>query len=332
MALVLTGLAVSCVSTEQPASQPAAPARVWPPPPDEPRVVFVRNIYGPADVGQSPSVWRRIANWVTGERGQSLLLQKPLGVCLDETGNLCITDTGANAVIYCDFIHKQWRRWNAAGKITFQSPVSVARRNGIFYVADSQLGKILAFRDNGKLIFQISAPLKRPVGLAINGNELAVADSQAHCVFVFDLQGNFQFQIGKRGIGPGEFNFPTHVAFDSQNHLLVTDSLNSRVQVLTSDGKFLSQIGAGGNTSGYFGRPKGVAADTYDHIYVADAVFNNVQVFDLSGRLLLSLGESGTGPGEFGLPTGIAIGMDNLIYIADGYNHRVQVLKYIGQQ
>jgi DNA-binding beta-propeller fold protein YncE len=335
VAIAFAGLAVSCVSTKQetPASlAPNPPGPVWPLPPDEPRVVYIKSISGPADVGASLSVWTRMAQWVTGETGESKNFQKPFGVALDETGNLCVADMGANMVYYCDFARRQWRRWKAAGKIQFQSPVAVARQNGIFYVADSQLGKVLAFRDNGRLVFEIAAPLKRPVGLAIDGGTLAVADSQAHCIFVFDLQGNLRFKLGKRGIAPGEFNFPTHVAFDNQGHLLVTDSLNSRVQVFTADGKFMSQIGGAGDTSGYFGRPKGVAADTFGHIYVADAIFDNIQIFNLSGQLLLSLGESGTGPGQFGLPTGIAIGTNNLIYVADGYNRRVQVLKYIGQQ
>jgi len=330
-ALALAVMVISCVSTQN--QTPAAASNpVWPPPPDEPRVVFVKTITGPASIGQSPSVWHRVANWLVGSTGQSLDLQKPFGLTLDDTGNLCIADTGANAIYYCDFTHKKWRRWTAAGKIQFQSPVSVAGKNGIFYVADSQLAQVLAFRDDGKLLFEISAPLKRPVGLAIHDDSLVVVDSQAHCLFVFDLQGRFRSQFGHRGTGPGEFNFPTHVAFDDQGHLLVTDSMNSRIQVLTLDGKFISEIGSPGDTSGYFGRPKGVAADSFDHIYVADALFDNVQVFNLSGRLLLSLGESGTGPGEFGLPTGIAIGPDNNIYIADGYNRRIQVLKYIGQQ
>jgi DNA-binding beta-propeller fold protein YncE len=331
-ALALIGLAVSCVSTKQEIPVPNAASLVWPPPPDDPRVVFVKTISSPADIGQSPSVWSRMAKWVTGDTGGSRKLQKPFGIALDEIGNLCLTDTGNNTVCYLDFAHRQWRRWNAAGKIRFQSPVAVARRNGIFYVADSELGNVLAFRDDGKLVFQISAPLKRPVGLAIDGDELVVADSQLHSIFVFDLQGKFRFQFGKRGVGPGEFNFPTHVGVDGQGHLLITDALNSRVQVFTADGKFISQIGSGGDTSGHFGRPKGAAADTFRHIYVADALFDNIQIFDLSGRLLLSLGESGAGPGQFGLPNGIAIGADNRIYIADCYNHRVQVLKYVGQQ
>jgi DNA-binding beta-propeller fold protein YncE len=314
------------------ASAPPASNPVWPPAPDEPRVVYVRSLRAPRDIGQSPSVFKRLGHWITGETGESLSLQKPFGLALDESGNLCITDTGVNRVYYCDFKRKQWRSYDGIGKTHFASPVAVARKNGIFYVADSQLGKVFAFRDDGKPIWEISTPLVRPVGVAINDDALAVVDSQAHTVFVFDLQGKLRFQFGHRGVEPGEFNFPTHIATDRQGHLLVTDSMNSRVQVFDPTGKFISAFGGNGDTSGHFGRPKGVAADTFGHVYVADAMFDNVQVFDLKGELLLNIGQTGNGPGEFGLPGGVAIGPDNQIYVADGYNHRVQVLKYVGRQ
>jgi DNA-binding beta-propeller fold protein YncE len=327
----LMALVISAASAKQTANAPA-PNPVWPPAPDEPRVVYVRSLRAPGDIGQSASVFTRLGHWITGENGESVSLQKPFGLALDETGNLCITDTGANRVYYCDFKRKQWRAFDGVGKTKFASPVAVARKSGIFYVADSQLGKVFAFRDNGKPAWEISAPLLRPTGLAIANDSLAVVDSQAHTVFVFDLQGKPRFQFGHRGAAQGEFNFPTHVAADRQGHYLVTDSMNSRVQVFDLSGKFITALGSNGDTSGHFGRPKGVAADTFDHIYVADAMFDNLQVFDLSGRLLLNIGQSGNRPGEFGMPAGVAIGSDNQIYVADGYNHRVQVLQYVGQK
>jgi len=324
-------LAVSCVSEKPAAPVALMPHPSWPLPPDDPRVVFVKTITGPADIGHTPGFWHRLGNWITGDTGESENLQKPFGIALDAAGNLCLTDTGAGEVCYCDFARKKWLRWDAAGKIHFRLPVAVAHQNGIFYVADSELGEVLAFHDNGKLAFAVSRPLSRPVGLTIAGDELFVVDSAAHTVFVFDLAGQLRFQFGQRGVGPGEFNFPTHVSTDGHGRLFVTDSMNSRVQVFDLAGKYLSEIGSGGDTSGHFGRPKGVAVDAFGHVYVADALFDNFQIFDLSGRLLLTIGEAGTGIGEFGLPNGIAIGAANQIYVTDCYNHRVQVFKYVGQ-
>ncbi len=324
-------LVVSCVSHQPETTLASVSGRVWPPPPDAPRIRYVRSIAGPADIGHAPSAWKRLGNFITGERGERERLQKPFGVALDESGNLCVTDTGNHTVCYCNFAGKHWQLWQGLGKTNFVSPVAMVRRNGIFYIADSEPGKVFAFGADGREVFTISAPLQRPAGLTISGDSLAVADSQAHAIFIFDLRGRLRFQFGRRGTGPGEFNFPTHVAADNQGRLLVTDSLNSRIQVFDAAGKFLSQIGSAGDTPGHFGRPKGVAADSFGHIYVADAVFDNLQVFDLSGHLLMTLGQGGTEPGEFGLPAGIAIGTDNQIYVADSYNHRVQVFKYIGE-
>jgi len=309
---------------------PTGPA--WPPLPDVARVVFVRSITQPADVGIKGSALKRFANWFVGSAGDDKRLVNPFGIALDESGGFCVTDTGANRVCRFDAANQRWQQWDHIGNIHFAAPVAVAEKGGIIFVADSALGEVVAFDLTGKLQFEIKQGLTRPSGLAILGNQLYVSDAGCHCVGVFDLQGNRVTNFGERGTGPGEFNFPTHITADNQGHLLVTDSLNSRIQVLDASGKYLSEIGSAGDTSGHFGRPKGVAVDTFGHIYVADAVFDNLQIFDLSGRLLLSIGQTGTGPGEFGLPNGIAIGADNRIYVTDPGNHRIQVFQYVGQQ
>ncbi|PWU14684.1 MAG: 6-bladed beta-propeller [Verrucomicrobia bacterium] len=325
-------LCSSCSGLHRVPSAAAAAAPVWPLAPDQPRIRYVRSIATPADIGSGPGRWKRVVNFFTGETTEEERFAKPFAVALDEAGNLCLADTGKNAVYYFDLAHKKWHRWTAAGKQAFAFPVAVACRKGVFYVADSELGKILAFGEDGREVLTIAAPLQRPAGLAFLGDSLIVADSQAQMVRIFDLAGHQKLQFGKRGLGPGEFNYPTHVGTDSQGHVLVTDSLNSRVQVFDSSGNFVAQIGGPGDAPGSFGRPKGVAADSFGHIYVVDALFDTVQVFDLSGRFLLPWGEGGTRPGQFGVPAGIAISQNNLIYVADSYNRRVQVFEYLGEQ
>jgi DNA-binding beta-propeller fold protein YncE len=311
----------------------AAPSGpVWPPPPDAARVVYVQSITQPADVGIRGNALKRFANWFTGSAGGDKRLVNPFGIALDENGGFCVTDTGANRVCYYDAAKRRWQQWDHAGNVHFAAPVAAAIKGGVIFVADSALGEVVALDTEGKLLFEIKQGVARPSGLAILGEQLYVSDAGCHCVAVFDLHGNRISNFGERGTGPGQFNFPTHIAADSRGHLLVTDSLNSRVQVFDANGKYESEFGSAGDTSGHFGRPKGVAADSFGHIYVADAMFDNIQVFDLSGRLLLSLGVTGSGPGEFGLPNGIAISPDNRIYVTDPGNHRVQVFQYVGQQ
>src|SRR5437870_284512 len=112
--LALAGVAISCVSAKHEASVQSIPSPVWPPRPEAPRIRYVKSIASPADIGRSPSRWKRVVRFITGDSGERENLSKPFGVALDEAGNLCLTDTGNNTVCYCDLARRQWRRWGAA--------------------------------------------------------------------------------------------------------------------------------------------------------------------------------------------------------------------------
>lgn len=308
------------------------PLPVWPPPPQAPCIVYVRDIAGPQDIGAKLPFFTRLLDTVTGTGGDTRKLDRPFGLSLDESGNLLVTDTGANTVCCFDFARKKWLCWNAAGKRKFLSPVAAVRRGQTFFVADSALGEVLAFDEQGRLQFEITNHLERPTGLALLGDKLLVVDSHLHKIVVCGLRGEFISSFGKRGLGDGEFNFPTHVAVDARKNIYVTDSLNHRVQVFSEDGKFVRAFGGAGDGPGHFSRPKGVAADSAGHVYVVDAVFGNVQIFNAAGQLLLDFGRGGSGPGEFWLPNAIAINSRNEIFVSDAYNHRVQVFRYTGRE
>jgi sugar lactone lactonase YvrE len=327
------GFLAGCTNTKHGSkAEPPAVPLVWPSQPDAPRIAYVQAIAWPADLGIKSSALSRFGHWLTGsEKGNERFI-KPFGIALDENDNLCLTDTGANAVVYVDRAKKKWQRWDKVGKQRLVAPVAVVKRHGTIYVADSGLACVLALDENGKLLRQITNHLERPSGLALANEQLLVADSQRHCVVVFDLLGNYQSEFGRRGTGPGQFNFPTHLAADGAGNLFVTDSMNSRVQMMDAKGVFKSQMGGMGDSPGQFGRPKGLALDSFGHVYVLDALFDNLQVFDPAGPLLLSLGSTGAQLGEFWLPNGIAISRNNEIFVTDSYNHRIQVFKYIGTQ
>jgi sugar lactone lactonase YvrE len=292
----------------------------------------VQNFARPADLGIKRSALGRMANWLTGsEKGNEQLL-RPFGLAFDERDNLCLTDTAANAVWFFDLKARKCSRWDKVGFVRFESPVAMVARNGTCYVADSALG-VVAFNLAGKLLFIVTNHLSRPSGLAVDDRALWVVDAQRHCVVKFDLSGQFLSEFGHRGTGPGEFNFPTHLARDAESRLYVTDSLNGRVQLFDPEGHFLGQIGQFGDSPGCFSRPKGpkgVTVDALGHVYVADANFDNVQVFDRQGQILLNLGQAGRDSGQFWLPAGIAANHQNEVFVADSYNRRVQIFRYIG--
>lgn len=317
---------VVAAAADDPRALPA-----WPPPPAEPYVVYVRDIASPRDIGAKPSFFARLGNWITGAAKDKGRLDKPFGLSLDAAGNLLVTDTGDNSVSWLDFSRKKWTRWHAAGRTRFRCPVAVAHHGTTVFVADAVLGRVLAFDEKGDPLFEITQELERPSGLALQGDRIVIADSQRHQIVICDVQGRFVSKFGRRGGGPGEFNFPTHVSTDAAGRMYVTDALNCRIQVFDPDGQYLRSFGSAGDGPGYFSRPKGAAADTAGHIYVVDAVFDNIQVFDEQGQLLLNWGEAGPDPGQFWLPNAIAISRNNEIYVADSFNHRIQVFRYTGK-
>jgi DNA-binding beta-propeller fold protein YncE len=322
-------LCLSCAPA--PGSQPAA-APAWPPPPAEPCIVYVRDISAPKDIGAKAPFFSRLANTITGVRSDSKSLVRPFGLSLDEAGDLLVTDTDANTVSWLDVAHKKWERWTEVGDRKFLSPVAAVHRGPTFYVADTGLAEVIAFDEKGRQQFVITNELARPAGLALLDDHLLIVDSERHQVVICGLHGEFISKFGRRGLEPGEFNFPTHIAVDGRKQIYVTDSLNYRVQVFNAEGQFVRTFGSAGDGPGHFSRPKGVAVDPEGHVYVVDGVFGNVQIFNDQGRLLLDFGGAGTGPGQFWLPNAIAINSHNEIFVADAYNHRLQMFRYTGRE
>jgi len=307
------------------------PPLVWPPPPAEPRIVFVREIAGPQDIGVRPAALQRFANWITGVSNNHQKMDRPFGLSLDSSENLLVADTAAATVSYLDLAHKKWLHWSSIGDIRLLSPVSAVRHGSTFFVADSGLGEVIAFDKDGKIQFAITNELERPTGLALLDDRLLIVDSQRHQIVVCDMQGKPVSKFGRRGKELGEFNFPTHISVDDRHRIYVTDSLNCRIQVFDAGGHFLRAFGSAGDGAGRFSRPKGVAVDRDGHVYVVDGVFNNVQIFDDQNRLLLDFGEPGAAPGQFCLPNAIVINSKNEIFVADAFNHRLQMFRYLSK-
>lgn len=329
--LLLTGLLAACSGPRPPeaAARPAEPGRVWPAPPAEPRIQWIGEVTRPTDLDMPVPFISRLGNFITGgERGRERLV-RPFGIAVDEAGNLCITDSGAGAVSYYDLTRRQYRRWTEVGGQRFDFPVAVAKHQGLIYVADSGRQEVVVFTEQGKLQRRIREEVDRPSGLVLGHDRLYVAFANTHVIRVYDLQGRALFQFGRRGVGPGEFNFPTHLAVDGAGRIYVTDALNFRVQVFDREGVFLREIGSLGDGSGYFSRPKGVAVGANGEIFVSDALFDNVQIFDREGRFLMDFGSAGSLRGEYWMPAGLAVAPGGRIYLADSYNGRLQIFQLL---
>ncbi len=305
---------------------------VWPQPPQQPRIRFVKTVTRPEDMGIESSFWQRVWGVLVGREEAWFI--RPTGVAANGQ-TILVTDAGGQALWVLNPQTKQFQKLQSARGERLISPVAVAwGREKRIYVVDSYLREIFIYDGKQNLVGAISAPnLQRPAGLAYDPlrDHLYVADSAAHRVWIFTGDGKPLGAIGQRGTGDGDFNFPTHVAVDRNGNLYVADALNFRLQMFDREGRFTGNFGRHGDASGTFASPKGVAVDSDDHIYVVDALFDAVQIFDRAGQYLLTFGERGVGPGQFWLPGGIFIDDRDQIYVADTYNQRLQIFEYIGE-
>ncbi len=305
---------------------------VWPSEPDAPRIAFVKTFSRPQDLGITKGFFRRLADVIFG--GEDARLIRPMAVLVVDD-ILYVADPGAKGVHRFDPAGSGHQLLRAAGDSPLLSPVGLARGAGKeVYVADSALGKVFVIQPNARFASPVAlqSPLAQPTGIAFDAaaGHLFVVDTTSHQVNVFNRDGTLAFRFGKRGIGDGEFNYPTMLWRSRQGRLYLTDSLNYRIQTFDQEGRFLGKFGRQGDGTGDAGRQKGVATDSYGHVYIVDALFNALQIFDVSGRFLLSVGTLGRDRGEFWLPAGIFIDDDDSIYVVDSYNQRIQVFRYVG--
>ena len=83
----------------------------------------------------------------------------------------------------------------------------------------------------------------------------------------FSSDGKFIKTWGKKGSGPGEFDTPHALAFDSKGRLFVGDRNNNRIQIFDQDGNYIEEWKQ-------YGAPSGIFIDAKDIIYVADSQSN----------------------------------------------------------
>lgn len=309
------------------------PDLYWPPPPNVPRIKYIKAYRNAADLGKGS-----IAMTILLGANTSFSLKKPMSVFVSTDNKIYVTDTANADVIIFDLEKKKGTSLRAMGAGGFFKPIGFAKDStGRMFISDSQTDRVVVISAEGKPLPNLKpgTPFKQPTGLAIDEEHkrLYVTDTHEHHIEVFDLETLEYIQtIGNRGSEEGEFNYPAHITVDDKGTLYVVDTMNGRVQTFDRRGRFIMAFGQFGDVPGMFARPKGISVDSEGHIYVVDAAFNNVQIFDEEGNVLMDFSNYGFGRGEMILPAGIFIDEDDFIYVVDSWNARVEVFEYLGEK
>lgn len=159
-----------------------------------------------------------------------------------------------------------------------------ADEGGRIYVSDQgdDVARVQVFDAGGTLLDSFgqfgdrAGELNRPMGLAVFGHEIAVADSLNHRVQVFDLAGKELRRWGRLGEANGDLKYPYGLSFDSWGRLFVVELGNHRLQLVDSSTAWT--FGKPGRKPGDLNSPWGVLA-VADRLYVTDG--GNDRLYEL---------------------------------------------------
>jgi streptogramin lyase len=252
--------------------------------------IFGASAFGAsiAPTNSAPNPYRTVTGWFHIPAGRTW--GSAAGVDVDSKGHIWVAERcGANSC--ADSKLDPIFEFDASGKLLhnfgggiFVFPHGIGvDKDGNVWVTDGRgiEGKghqVVKFSPEGKVLMTLGKAgvagngadtfdMPSDVAVAPNG-DIFVADGHGgtsnNRIVKFSKDGKYIKEWGKKGTGPGEFDIPHALAFDSKGRLFVGDRNNNRIQIFDQDGNYIDQWPQ-------FSRPSGIFIDKHDVIYVADS-------------------------------------------------------------
>lgn len=313
--------------------QEQRPRFFWPPPPSEAKIEYINFYFSDEDLQRG--VDRRLEFAILGRNPPERLIAQPFSVASDGKGRFFVTDFVGGTIHVFDRTRHEYRQL-ATGVAGAQKVVVDSL--GEIWVLNSEKGLLLHFAANESKIEEVKlSGTLRPTSFAVDRqrNRIYVVDTPSHQLRLYDLTGGFLEVLGKRGTGPGEFNYPGDLDLDAEGNLYIVDVMNARIQVLLPGGTPLRSFGERGTARGSFAVPKGIAVSPSGLVYVSDSSQHKIVIFDKAGEYLLTIGAryvyegEGISPGGFNFPAGLDVDANDTLWVADLMNGMVHEFQYL---
>ncbi|MEA2711614.1 MAG: hypothetical protein QOF78_4215 [Phycisphaerales bacterium] len=215
-------------------------------------------------------------------------------------------------------------------QVVYPRAIAYRPQDDSFFVID-RMARVQHLDRHGECIAEWRMPewqTGKPVGVSIgpDGN-VYIPDTHYQRIMVYSPSGELLRKWGSAGNGPGQFIYPTDVAFDSKGNVFVSEyGDNDRIQVFSQQGEFLYQFGKFGKGPQEFMRPQSMVIDGNDVVYVTDACNHRIQVFKTDGTFVKTIGKAGSGLGEFRYPYGLDQDASGNLIVCEFGNNRVQLV------
>ena len=275
-----------------------------------------------------------VASGSTNGVGTAALFDFPLGVAIDTSGAVYVTDYNSHKI-----------------RVIFSNLTVVTLAGG------SATGVASGSTDG----VGSAALFNNPVGIAVDSlNVVYVADFKNHRIrlifpnrTVITLAGGSTmgtFLGSADGVGSAAlFNEPRGIATDPLTGIVyVADSSNNKVRLIYPNLTVITLAGGGATgvasgsingvgTAALFDQPYGVAVDSSGAVYVADYLNNKVRLIHPNRTVITRAGGSTSGVASgstngagsaalFHRPIGIAVDVWGAVYVADTFNNKIRFI------
>lgn len=177
------------------------------------------------------------------------------------------------------------------------------------------------FAQKGEGDGQISGP----VAVAVDdAGRTYVLDDDTYRIAVFDGEGTWTFNVGKKGKGPADLYEPERLAVSPDGAVAyVYDAYNRQIKKFALDhaarqGKHLLNSPGKGDAPGQLRSPVGLGVDRQGLVWVADADRGDLQILDLRGDGCLPVNACTFEALGIRKPTACALAPDGQAWIASG--------------
>ncbi len=224
-----------------------------------------------------------------GTAGSGVELQRPVALALGPDARLYVADRSADRILVFERDGRLVTWWGSrgSGPGQFMAPSDLTfDASGALYVADTFNNRVQVFDTSGQLQRTIgsAASMSTPVGVAVKGSELFVAEVNMLRVSVFPTSGGApkrDWGWATSGTGAGSVTTsryvrPSGVEVHSSGNILVIDAGRNLVENCDP----LTGVVAASYAAGPLAQPEGLFAAAGTLVFVADTGNNRIVRLD----------------------------------------------------